>query len=477
MHTTVYYEISVSCGWMMTVQLGSIADVLCSHLFPELKPFAERTPEDLARAGLLPAQGAGPSGTGQRYAELHLEDILGPQVTPAGADAADLSAPASSTLPGPPQDFRRGIMNQQSGQAPSSTTASAMPTQPASAPVYTPPQDPRRSNMHAQPEQRHAGHGDNVSSAAAGDQSASLPLQAPPLDPRRAALAPQHAQHASLDPRKQQGSAMHQASLASPSTSIVTDPRQQDSAATPPASESLPGSIGKHEDDSVEELLYSSAPEQGRAASQAKQAQQQSVRRRGEGDSESHAAAEGLTEQLLYDDPFLLKGEKVEARSSQGGDKHIADGLIPTEFIPGLGGPDAHASDRHKLSHESVLTASSTPAGLRPGIPAGVAPGMPARDSRIEAIPRSEHASMSLHAGAVESQPYWDGAEGSAQVARQPQPVTVQPPGRLQSLQQGSPKPFTLSPPGRPMPITLKPPAAARQGGGNFRAHTMEYRR
>ena len=462
---------------MMTVQLGSIADVLCSHLFPELKPFAERTPEDLARAGHLPAQGAGPSGIGQRYAELHLEDILGPQVMPAGADAADLSAPASSTLPGPPQDPRRGVLQEQPGKAPSSIAASAVLSQSASAPAYIPPHDPRKSNMHAQPQQQHAGHGDNVSSAAAGDQPASLPLQAPPLDPRRAALAPQHAQHASLDPRKQQGSAMHQASLAPPSTSIVTDPRQQDSAAAAPASESLPGSIGKHEDDSVEELLYSSAPEQGRAASQAKQAQQQSVRRRGKCDSESHAAAEGLTEQLLYDDPLLLKGEGVESRGSQGGDKHITDSLTPTESIPGLGGPDAHASDRHRLSHESVLTASSTPAGLRPGIPAGVAPGMPARDSRIKAIPRSEHASMSLHAGAVESQPYWDGAEGSAQVARQPQPVTVQPRGRLQSLQQGSPKPITLPPPGRPMPITLKPPAAARQGGGNFRAHTMEYRR
>ena len=460
---------------MMTVQLGSIAEVPCSHLFLELKPFAERTPEDLARAGLLPAQGAGPSGTGQRYAELHLEDILGPQDTPAGADAADLSAPAGSALLGPLQNPRRGVMHQQPGQAPSSTTAAAQPTQPASAPAYTPPQDPRISNIHAQSQQQHPGHGDNLSSAAAGDQSASLPLQAPPLDPRRAALALQHAQHASLDPRKQQGSAIHQASLAPPSTSAGS--RQQDLAAAPPATESVPGSIGEHEDDSVVELLYSSAPGQGRAVSQAKQAQQQSVRHRENCDSESHAAPEGLTEQLLYDDPLLLKGEGVEASSSQGGDKHITDGLTPTESIPGLGGPDAHASDRHKLSHESVLTASSTPAWLRPGIPAGVAPGMPIRDSRIEVIPRSEHGSMSLHAGAVGSQPYWDGAEGSAQVARQSQPVTVQPHGRLQSLQQGSPKPITLPPPGRPMPITLKPPAAARQGGSSFRAHTMEYRR
>ena len=186
---------------------------------------------------------------------------------------------------------------------------------------------------------------------------------------------------------------------------------------------------------------------------------------------------EGLTEQLLYDDPLLLEGEAIEARSSQGIDRRIADGANPAEFIPGLGNSDTHAGDRHGRSHESILTSNSNPAGLRPGKSDNIVSGRPAGDKQIAAAFRSEHAGKSLYAGSVGSQPNRGGAESSAQIARQPQPVTLQPPGRLQDLQQGSPKPITLLPPGRLMPITLKPPAAARQGGGNFKAHTMEYRR
>ena len=332
--------------------------------------------------------------------------------------------------------------------------------------------------MHPQPQQQqHPGRGDS-STAAAGAQLATVPLQTPPMDPRRAALAPQHAKHALLDPRKQQGSALHQAGLAPFSTTVVADLRQHDSAAAAPATEELANSVDKHEDDGVEELLYSSAPGQGRAASQTTQTQQQSVRRRGPGESESGVAPEGRTGQLLYGEPLLLEGEGAQARSVYSAERRIADDASPEpEFIPGLGDSDARAVDRHQRSHESVLTASSALAGLKPGIPAVAASSMPARDRQIEATLSSEHASMSVHAGAVGSQANRGGAEGSTQSARLSQPVTLRPPGRLQSLQEGSPRPITLPPPGRPKPITLKPPPAARQGGGNFKAHTMEYRR
>lgn len=403
--------------------------VLCSRLFPDLKPYVEGD----SQAALAPGQGPAPDAA-QQYAELHLEDII---EQPAGSDATAGPPPSAGSIP------------------------------------QAPPQDPRKAQM--QPKAEQGPYQPSVS--AQGSQPGIATVQAPPQDPRLAARESQHPQHAAQDPRKLLNSAGHQPGQGFPSmgTAAAADSAQPSVKAAAPAGSAhlAPGNPDMGDDE--EFLLYGSGAEANTDGKHLPARQPQRHVWEDHRQAE-HAALGAPAEQLLYDNPLLLQEDPDLAKVAVSAELGSAE-AGHLDSIPGL--DDMQSSAGVAAQHHSSLPAEgghSPDSALEYGQPAANgASNKPTGMMDSRSVHKNEPFSAGppqdvlhiSHSGRLNLGT--SSVEQNAGTAGLPRPLNVQPHGTLGALQALQP--------GAPKPITLKPPPASREGSVRFKAHTRKYKR
>ena len=367
----------------------------------------------------------------------------------------------------PPQDPRRA--RTPDAMVPPSLSASTQ---------QGPPQDPRKSQTLQPPGIMAA----SASAAPLGRQSVDSsdrgPIPDRPQDPRQSAGEP-HPHRTSQEQRRLPSSALQQTEQAG----MGSLPGLDDASA---GAEQVPSmsrlSTQLSDLDADEALLYSSVPDLSASAKQAEQAEEE-LEDGEHPEAPYEAVLDDPAAQLSDDDPRLLAGANHDAARRTKRDRLNAHDSTAEVTIPGLDFLEPSDSAKQSKSHFPS-------AGLR-------------------TVNQIQHPSVGRQHAAPSARPHSRQTGASAAFTDQshlPQsaggtcrhfPVgssSIEAPGiGRNSVEQGSqrsstPRPITLPAPDRPgkaqgtlgtapKPITLKPPIAARQGGGGFKPHTTEYKR
>lgn len=456
----------------------------CSRLFPDMKPFVEITHSIQAPA----------TNPGQHYAELNLEDIVDVTHQPAGGDAAD--SPSSATMSDdaaqlePLQEPRRGAASDPAAGPSISASLAAGTAQ------QGPPQDPRRARTHdamvlpASSASRQQGQPQDprksqtlqppgmgaasASAASAGSPSVDSSNHGTrpdrPQDPRLAAGGP-HLQRTLQEQRPPPSSAVQQTEHAGMDHLPGLDDANTDTDQGPSPSR-LATQLS--ELDADEALLYSSAP-----GKQAKQAEDE-LEDGEHPEAPEEAVLDAPEQRLLDDDSLMLADADNGAAKPTKGDRLKAHDSTAEVAIPGLDSvepsesakqfkndfPSASLRSANRIQHPSAGRQHAAPSAR----PHTRQTGASAAHTDQAFLPQS--ASGHLPVDSFGGEALGIGRDSTEQGQRRqsgPKPITLPAPGRPGNAQRmhGS----------VPKPITLKPPAAARQGGWGFKPHTTEYKR
>ena len=365
----------------------------------------------------------------------------------------------------PPQDPRRA-----------DTPNASAPPAPSGSAQQDPPQDPRKLQAPnlAVP---------SASAAPAGRQSAESSTRSRsgerPKDPRPTAGA-HHTQHHLRIERQPQSSLVQQTVQADEEGLPGLDDAHASLAEMPPASRL---STQLSDLDGDEALLYGSEPDLIPSATQARHAGEP-LREGQHPRAWEQATFDSPEEQLLYDDPLMLaEGDHSAAKPPKSARLDSNDGTAEVA-IPGL---DPSQSPDNAMQ----LSMSVSTDGLRSGSVSQhpsvdrqqIAPStrLNSRHTEpsaacIEQIDVSHSASTlpsHLSVGSADVHVLDVGRssveQGPQRPTMAPKPITLPAPSRLGRVQ----RPHEAV----PQPITLKPPAHARQGGGGFKPHTTDYKR